>query len=354
MKDYTENQNPTYIYKAISVLGDKIPSEFDSCEIPSKATVESMSKKAFADEDNKLFPCYDKFSTFLSLCNVYGEDVKNDDILETLTKRASFFGLGDLVEPISDIFAPQIVKSASTSDEEFALVVEEDGTKHGYWPIADVNELDSTFAEWTRARVTAAVPSDILKEAAVKIVNAASRLGCEDSIPAVLKMASENRIVDLTNVQNQVNIRLNLVNDQESKELYEKMASSVTDENVTEWIQTMDLLDHGLLTPQDRNNELYKTAAETVYSGMEVDKIEKIAFSTLTVEVGDRIILVPMDDFSKMDDTSIDKMYPYTTAEVIKQAKYAGDGVKASGIFASLEDADKVEILNDLKRRVTQ
>ena len=354
MKDYTENQNPTYIYKAISVLGEKIPEEFNSCEIPSRATVDGMSKKAFADENNRLYPCYDKFSTFLSLCNVYGENVNDSETLDTLSKRASFFGLSDMVEPISDIFAPKIVKSASSVEDEFALVIEEEGNNYGYWPINDVNELDATFSEWTRARVTATVPSELLKESAVKICAGASKFDMLGSVPEIIKMASVDRIVDLDNVRHQMNIRLSLVNDPESKELYEKMASSVNEENVTERIQTMDLLDHGLLTPQDRNTELYKTAAETIYSGMEVDKIEKIAFSTLTVEVGDKIVLVPMNDFAKMDDISIDKMYPYTTAEVIKQAKYAGDGVKASGIFSMLEDEEKIEVLNDLKARVTK
>lgn len=351
MMDYTTDKNPTYIYKVLEVLEDKIPAHIVSAEIPDKADLQAMSKHAFADTTNRLFPCYDEATTFLSACNIFGAGVKNDTVIDVLEKRAAFLGIEELVSEIKNLYTPQIEKSAS-NPQNFALVFEEDGVETGFLPLNDILDIDHSCEEWKNARNHAKLPSDLLKQAAEAIVEAAEKFDALESVPAIIKSAAEKRLVDFSQIPSQINFRVNSVTDEEGKELYIKMACDLSEDNVTEWAEVLDLLDHALLTPEIRRHDMFKTAAETVYSGITVQELEKVANSHLTVEINGQSLLLPHSDLQKFSDEELFKFYPKTTAELLKEAKHAENAIVATSVFDKIDDIDKIDFLSDLKDRV--
>lgn len=351
MIDYTKDQNPTYLYKAIEVLGDSIPESIITAEIPTDKDVAGLKKQAFADQSQLLFPCYDEATVFMSACNIYGKNVADSNVIGNLEKMASFFELTDLVNQVKDIFAPQIEKQASNI-EKFALVIEENGQETGFLPISDILEIDNTCAEWVDARRNSKLPSDLLKQAAVKICDAATRLGAIDSVPAIIKEASEEKLMDFSELHRQIQFRVNNLMDEEQKELYIKMASDLTEDNHAEWVEVFDLLDSALLSPEVRRHELYKTAHETIFSGMPVKELEKIASEHISVYIGDDLMLLPHKDLNLISDDELRKFYPTETANLLKQAKATQNMAEATSLFDKIDLSDKIDFLTDLKERV--
>lgn len=351
MIDYTQDQNPTYLYRAIEVLGDSIPENIISAEIPSNEAVSVLKKQAFADQRNSLFPCYDAPTVFMSACNIYGKNIEDAAVISNLEKMASFFEVSELVEQVKDIFSPSIEKKAS-HNEDFALVIEENGQELGFLPISDVLEIDSSCREWISSRRNATIPSDLLKEAATKIVAAAERLNALDSVPSLIKEAAEEKLMDFDEISRQIAFRVNSIANEEAKELYTKMASTLTEENAAEWVEVFDLLDAGLLNPEIRRHELYKTASEAIFSGMPVKELEKIANEHISVTVGDGLVLLPHKDLNLISDEDITKFYPTSTANLLKQAKSTKNMAEATALFDKIDISDKIDFLTDLKERV--
>lgn len=349
MSDYIKDQNPTYIYKALEAIKD-LPAELASANIPEASYVSTLHKSAFADGDNRLFPCYDEVSTFLSACNIYGTGVKNTAVVELLEKRASFLGLKDLVEEVKSVFEAPITKQASNV-EEYALVIEEDGIQTGYLPVNDILDIDLSCRQWQASRNFATLPSDLLKQAAVVIVNAADRLNVSDSVPYIIKEAAEDRFPDFSRVDRELEFRINSVEDTDSKELYIKMASVGVLDVAKEWIETMDLLDFSLLTPDVRKNPLFKTASEIIFSGTPVKEIEKVANSHVSVDINGNTLLLPFDALKTISDEDIYKFYPKSSADIIKEAKYSENTAKATFLISQLVEQDKLDFLSDLQER---
>jgi hypothetical protein len=353
MMDYTTDKNPTYIYKALEALDGKLPESLNDAEIPSRESVEGLSKHAFADQKNKLFPCYDELTTFLSACNVYGTGVEDSEIIDVIEKRASFLKIDSLISELKEVFTGHIEKSASESaGENFALVIDEDGVETGFLPLNDILDLDHSCHEWKDARMHAKLPSDLLKEAATKIVDAAERFNAIESVPSIIKEAAEERLMDLSLIPSQIAFRVNSVQDPEAKELYIKMACDLSEDTVAEWVEVLDLMDHAILTPEIRRHDMFKTAAETIYSGIPIKELEKIASTHISIAINNESILLPKDELNKFSDEDLFKFYPKSTAELLKQAKDSSNTAEASAIFEKIDDTDKIDFLSDLKDRV--
>jgi hypothetical protein len=158
--------------------------------------------------------------------------------------------------------------------------------------------------------------------------------------------------MDLSLIPSQIAFRVNSVQDPEAKELYIKMACDLSEDSVAEWVEVFDLLDHAILTPEIRRHDLYKTAAETIYSGIAVKELEKIASTHIAVSIDEDSILLPKDDLNKFSDEDLFKFYPKSTAELLKQAKDATTTAEAALIFEKIDTTDKIDFLTDLKDRV--
>lgn len=347
MIDYTKNQNPTSIYKVLEVLEENTPAYTKGAEIPSESYVAGLNKQAFADQKNRLFPCYDQLTTWLSACDVYGNNIQDSAILDTLEKRASFLGVKEDIDKIKDIFAPKIEKSAS-EEENFALVIEENGKSVGYWPVSDILDLDETCSEWKAARSMGTVPSDILKSAAAVIVRAANKLDAMDSVPTIIKEASVEKMPEFEGIEQKMQFRINSVQNDEAKDLYIKMASSLTPETAGEWIDIMDVMDHSLLTPELRKHDMYVDPHSMVYSGTAIEDFEKLANSIIPVEIAGNQILIPNSDFEKLEISRVEKTFPTSCVTILKQAKESNSTTERSNLINSLSEDYKVEVLEHL------
>jgi hypothetical protein len=347
MIDYTKNQNPTSIYKVLEVLDENTPEYIKGAEIPSESYVAGLNKQAFADQKNRLFPCYDQLTTWLSACDVYGNNIQNEEVLDTLEKRASFLGVKDDIDKIKEVFSPKIVKSAS-EEENFALVIEENDRSVGYWPVSDIIELDETCSEWKAARAMGTVPSDLLKIAAEVIVRAAERMDAIDSVPVIIKEASVEKMAEFEGIEQKMQFRINSVQNDEAKDLYIKMASSLTAETAGEWIDIMDVMDHSLLTPELRKHDMYVDPHSLVYSGPAIEDFKKLANSIIPVEIEGNQILVPNSDFEKLEISKVEKTFPTSCVNILKQAKESNSTTERSNLLNSLPEDYKVEVLEHL------
>ena len=320
-----------------------LPDYFlDSPQVTAENT-KNLYKVAFADQENRKFPCHTKAACLHSAIWYAANKMEEPAVKAGIEKLAAVHGISKDVEKVFDTFASAIEKAAAAKEaaeekpmKKYALTINFEGFRgrgvENFYPINNPVEIaaaaDNAFKDYCKNNL----PLPAFRKVAHAIMKAAEEhemlhteidptvtsVGADrlpdtdfaDSCLAMRKMAGVQNLEPYKAILAQV------------VEGIEKVASSADElieigEAAAEAMYKLDL-SNGI--------EKYSSSVidpySMIFSGPTVDEFLKEASQCILL----RGVHVPIVDFMNIADSKIDKMFSPGTGAVVKSAKKMLEG----------------------------
>lgn len=327
-RDFTTDQNPDLLMW----LAEKgaVPDYVLDSDVCASEDFEKLACNAFADPQERLYPCNTKEACWLSAAHYVGRGGSNPTIIGNIAKMADWHGIKDDVDNVwkvlSEAADEPVEKSASAEHEtRHALELEyDDGSVHSFYPIdngLDIITSSETAASDFRSR---ALPLPSFHKVAMTICDAADENGVNKAdLASEVVRYGERRLPDPYTGQVLVSMRKSAGIDPQPYNmlidaLREGLAKAASVEmsaaiaaDVAERMYAIDSA-YGL-----NYGPRMVDPFTAIFSGPLESDLTK--FASTTIQVDD--INVPSVELLNLSDKKIDLTFSQASADVIKEAK---------------------------------
>lgn len=343
--DYTSNNNPTAVLEAIDHLVDqgKLPEFVENATVPTPDELETLSKTAFADTKNRLYPIYNKETIFFSIADYHGSYKCDGDVYTRIKSAAASVGLSDVNDMLEEYFEKIDHSEPEPTFRKYAFHFDD----KDYYPINNAEEIERSAVGLMNMRNK--LPSVTAHQIAQGIVKAAGEHNVTEFLPEIVVKMGERRAFDMDYLSYQIGLRKNACDNQESVEIYDDILKSASElDNHEELIVTLEEFDRSTLPEYVLNNNLVKSAYEAFHGGHLEENLDAIASEHVYFNEED--VLVPKSAFKKVASTVLDERFAKNVAEQAKEVvKMASeDAFEATALVNGMEKWARKEFLKIL------
>ena len=358
--DYVGDNNPAILTFAHS--NGLLPDYFLDSEQITAENTKNLYKVAFADQENRKFPCHTKAACLHSAIWYAANNMNEPEIKSGIEKLAAVHGISDDVNKVFDAFGSVIEKAAAAIKEDneaamekYALSIDFEGFRgrgvENFYPInnpAEINDsADKAYKDYCKGNL----PLPAFRKAAHAITKAAEEHGMlhEEIDPTVTGVGAD-RLPDTDFAESCLAMRKQAGVENlepykailaEVVEGIEKVASSAEElieigEAAAEAMYKLDV-SNGIVKYSNALMDPYTM----LFSGPTVDEFLKEAAQCVNL----RGVHVPIVDLMNISDSKIDKMFSPGAGEIVKAAKKMLEGEnsiqKCAAASAHLEQLTK-------------
>lgn len=355
MRDFVSNNNPTAVYKIIDFFqnNDIMPDFLDNYEIPSSEDLRKYASTAFADETGRKFPILDPASTVLSAACYFGEGGNEIRIEEEIMKAAEAQGVSDWVHLVKEVLKEEeanLLKQASFN-EQFALVVDDGDTVHGYLPVDTYFSIQESARGLSDAIRNRSLPLTKAASAATIIVKRAYEMNMSDTdLPDVVLAFGTKRIFDPSVAEAQLALRKRLV-DSETAKVYEGIFKSAATHtgDLEDHVEMLEDMDRDFIDFAKHGYTGLLDAYSCLHGGITEESFEKLAseYIVLSFGEGDNVEYceVPVRAFLSIPSDMIKVAFRTSESEFIQRVLELEDKDRMGSELDSLRTDIKSELL---------
>lgn len=356
MPDFTTDQNPD-LFMWMDSRG-LVPDYVLDSGMLEPSDFEKLASTAFADPENRLYPCNTKEACWMSAVHYTGRGGDDQRIIGNIEKMADWHGIREDVDRAVEALASASMEKSAGVDEpverNYALVLEDDnGVGRGYYPVnGEVEIIDSSerAADDYRSR---ALPLPQFRKVAAAICDAAEAAGVGTSpLAGDVVRHGVRRLPDPYSGQVVIAMRKSAGIDTTPYELLlgalreglEKAASTAACMDVAQDVAgRMFAIDEAYgLNYGPRMVDPFTA----IFCGPPEDDLEKFASSVVQVDG----VYVPVVDFMNISDDRIDATFSKTAALAVKEAKASLAGECSAEDCAAA--SDKIASMSPEARKV--
>lgn len=332
-QDYVGDNNPAVLMYA----HDKglLPDYFLDSEEVTPDAVKNLYKVAFADPDNRKFPCHTKAACLHSALWYAANNMQEPAVKAGIEKFAAVHDIKEDVNKVFSTFAEEFEKSAAAKEEaapekKYALMVDFEGFQgrgvEGFYPINNAYQVKEAASKAFSDYWAGKLPLPQFRKAANAIMKAAEAMEVDsDEMDPTVQSVGADRLPDTMHAENQARLRKNAGIDPAP---YIQIIANV-DEGLAKSANSIeDLIDLGELAAEaildlDLANGLTKYSSDLqdpysmIFSGPMVSDFIKAASQCVNL----RGVQVPVTDFLNLSDSKIDKFFSPGIGVIIKSAK---------------------------------
>ena len=339
--DYVGDNNPAILTFAHS--NGLLPDYFLDSEQITAENTKNLYKVAFADPENRKFPCHTKAACLHSAIWYAANNMNEPEIKSGIEKLAAVHGISEDVTKVFDAFGSVIEKAAAAIKEDnedtmekYALSIDFEGFRgrgiENFYPInnpAEINDsADKAYKDYCKGNL----PLPAFRKAAHAITKAAEEHGMlhEEIDPTVTSVGAD-RLPDTDFAESCLAMRKQAGVENlepykailaEVVEGIEKVASSAEElieigEAAAEAMYKLDV-SNGIVKYSNAVMDPYTM----LFSGPTVDEFLKEAAQCVNL----RGVHVPIVDLMNISDSKIDKMFSPGAGEIVKAAKKMLEG----------------------------
>lgn len=356
--DFVHDENPdVFLYLRNEGM---MPEYVSNSDVFRPGDCDSLADVAFADQDNRLFPCHTKAACWESAAYFAGRGLEDDKIKAQIEKMASVHNITEDVQAVFNKFEEEYTKAAATEvveapEEKFALILDWDGVNsngvQAFYPVTTHDDCVESSEKAASAYQAGSLPLPVFYQVASNIVKAASADALDELAPVVRRFGTD-RLPDpygaeiLLGMRKEAGVNVapyvaiakelqRVVRAAESVDMAKQAAS-----NAARLIFHLDQ-QNGI-----QYNSSMKDPYSVIFSGPLAADMEKFAASTVDI-LG---IDVPVTDFLNLSDNRIDSSFSKNVASVVKEAKACLEGELAAEKTAAA--AEKLRTLDEAARKM--
>jgi len=185
MTDYTQTDNPRCLYAAAAAK--PFPEWVAADGIPTREETATLSKQAFASEDDRLLPIHTKTATFYSALDYFSRPNEFSEVTYERVKTACDVhgitaDIPDYTQVFQDSFEKQAADYIVPVADRFALNFDVEGSQYELLPINDAYDVSLAAEELDKMATEQRIPHELAVAAAVEITKAAADFGVTDII----------------------------------------------------------------------------------------------------------------------------------------------------------------------------
>lgn len=332
--DFTTDHRTAWLEQAQSLT--TWPAAVKSASIPLDEDLTKLPDTAFADRNKREYPMADSIQTAYSFAYGLINKKASNATLSKLRHRGAAQGIGDFITSLETAYSGSI-KQASAPATEYALVIDcgpgkedkhpaiKQGGVQSFYPISNSWQVEESGRQL--ALDVKKMPIGWFRKAASRIVTAANKYS-NVLLPELIIKYGENRMVSPWAANIIVKERSGKVS-AEALDTYNKIASTAeqeTDpdnmEKLANLIETLDR-EYGI-------NEVYRKTVTDPYQVLFGSWSSKEASAVADKHIKLLDVLVPMDNWMFMKESSWRGGVTTEVAYKIKAAQNTSSGIEAS------------------------
>jgi len=347
MTDYTQTDNPRCLYAA--AMSKAFPEWVTMDGIPSRKEVEGLSKKAFADTEERLLPIHTKTAAFYSALDYFSRPHEfSDDVYERVKQACDLHGITEEIPEYTQVFLDAFEKQAADyivpEKDKFAISFELDGQEIQLLPVNDAVEIESSSAELDKMAAEERIPHELAMDAARNIVKAASEAGLEDVVFGFAAKHGIDRLPDMEKAATKIELRKQIVAE-EFKPKYDEIVKKASEGDIEpeEAVEAILELDKQANVVYDYVNPKHGVVAPELVIFGGITKKAAIQQTVDNVLVGD--VAVPLDVWNKLRGDVVEFRMNKEASSAIVPTIGTRDGSEASLAIMDMANDDKQQLL---------
>lgn len=347
--DYTQTNNPRSLH--LAELARPFPEWIKGSPIPVSEGLEKLADVAFASRAQRLLPIHTKEAVFFSAIDYFAHaDQYPADTFGAIKEACEHFAIGPDVAPYADVFVGVFEKAASAAEPSapigrFAIETHLNGHEFRLLPINDSYEVSKAASDLKLMVDERRIHYLMFVDAAREIVKAATEIGADTPLPAVIDSVGALRFPDFEKAARLIESRRSVVAAHEGAyeaytgTLAEAIAGAITADAC---MQKLAAIDDALDVAYNYSDRTRVPLPHTiVFGGPRVSDVEKAAAERVMV----RDVPLPLTVVRKIPTIDIQFHLEKEAAQELLEMRDSGGAIPISLAVAQWNEPDQKALL---------